>query len=60
MLVNQDDGLWYAKQIVAPNVVCLGFGTTLTKAAQCCAELVIERGKKHVVDRTKGSDTGPE
>jgi len=53
VIINQDEGVWYAKQNITRNVVCIGFGSTPTVAAKCCAELIVNRRAQRATDKTK-------
>ncbi len=47
MITKRNEGLWYAKQAVAPNIICIGFDPNRKNAMKHCFELVNERRKSN-------------
>ena len=43
MITKQNEGLWFAKQSVLPNIICIGFDPVRKEAVKHCLELVAKR-----------------
>ena len=54
MILKKTEGLWYAKQAVLPNIICIGFGPERDEAMKHCWELVAKRrGSSGFNDKTQ-------